>query len=343
MADASGRTRVHYIHGLSYSARERLVGVFVLGALVILLAMVAVSKDLVQAFQDTVQYNVFLPNATGITNDTKVFVAGFEAGEVVSFEVTDDQRIRVVINVREESAKAIRFDSEAWIESLNPLQPPTIQVSQGSASEPPLPAEANIPVVDRLDFPEMLANLMGAVRNLNDTLNQVNLLTGAVDPADIGKVAANLATTSEHLAALSGQVASGQGSLGTLLFDESFEQELVSAMGTLNSTLRSTQARMDQLENVFNAAEQLTDQSSSALAGLPELLQQTTSLIGQLNQTMLTVNSEMEQFPDLVLRTRLLMEQMDETLLAIQNTWPISDNLPQPTQQELVELAPPND
>jgi phospholipid/cholesterol/gamma-HCH transport system substrate-binding protein len=338
-----GRTRVHYIHSLSYSARERLVGMFVLGALIILLAMVAVSKDLAQAFERNVQYNLFIQNATGITEDTKIFVAGFEAGSVDSFEVTDDARVRIVINVREESTEAIRFDSEAWIEALNPLQAPTIQVSQGSPSEPPLPPEANIPVVDRVDFQETMANLMGAVRNLNAMLDRVNTLTSTIEPDDVGAIASNLAATTDNLAILSARVVAGEGSVGRVLFDEDFEQQLVDAMDALNATLQATRDRMQQLDSVFSAAEALTDQTSDALGGLPALMEQTTTLIGELNETMGTVNSEMDAFPDLVLRTRLLMDQMDETLVAIQNTWPISESLPEPEEEELVELAPPND
>jgi phospholipid/cholesterol/gamma-HCH transport system substrate-binding protein len=342
MADG-GRTNVHYIHNLSYTARERLVGVFVLGALVILLAMVAVSRDLAQAFHQNVQYNLYIENATGITEDTRVFVAGFEAGAVASFEVTDDARVKVVIDVREESAPAVRFDSEAWIEALNPLQPPTIQVSQGTLAEPPLPAGANIPVVDRVDFSETMANLMAAVRNLNNTLDQVNTLMATVGPSDIGEITSSLATATGNLAIMSDRIVAGEGSLGRVLFDDDFEAELVEAMSALTETLQATRDRMRQLDTVFDSAEALTEQASEALGGLPTLMSQTTTLIEELNQTMTAVNSEMEAFPDLVLRTRLLMDQMDETLVAIQNTWPISESMPEPEEEELVELAPPND
>jgi ABC-type transporter Mla subunit MlaD len=328
---------------LSYSARERLVGVFVLGSLTILLAMVAVSKDLAQAFQRNVQYNLYIENATGITEDTRVFVAGVEAGAVASFEVTADARVKVVIDVREESAPAIRFDSEAWIEALNPLQPPTIEVSQGTPAEPPMPPGANIPVVERVDFAETMANLMSAVRNLNGTLDQVNTLMATVGPEDIGAITGNLATATGNLAIMSERIVAGEGSLGRVLFNDDFEQELVDAMAALTATLQATRDRMVQLDSVFDSAEALTDQAGEALSGLPGLMEQTSTLIGELNQTMTAVNAEMEAFPDLVLRTRLLMDQMDETLVAIQNTWPISESMPEPEEEELVELAPPND
>lgn len=334
--------RVHYIHSLSYTTRERVVGVFVIGALAVLLGMIAASKDVARVFQERVVYYAYVESATGISTDTEVWVDGFQVGEVESFDVTDDNRIRISLAIIEEFRTLITVDATVTIAAPNPLAPAVIDIAGGSSSVP-MPPGANLPVQQRVAFDEMLTNMLNAVEALSQTLTQVNTLTSAIDPDDVGAIASNLSDTMAEVASMTGRVSAGEGALGAVMFDEQFEDETLEAMDTLNATLDETHRRLQQLGPIFDAGEDLANSSNDALAGLPQLLEETTALIGQLNQTMLTVNSEMEAFPDLVLRTRLLMDQMDETLIAIQSTWPISDNVPPPEEEELVELAPPND
>ena len=44
MADKNQRSHVHYIHQLSYTARERLVGAFVLVAIALVFSMLAFNQ-----------------------------------------------------------------------------------------------------------------------------------------------------------------------------------------------------------------------------------------------------------------------------------------------------------
>lgn len=340
---STDRPGLHYVHGLSYTAQERLVGGFVLLALAILFVLLIVSRDVTGLFQETVTFHAFMRNAQGISTDTKVMISGVEVGSVASFDVADDNTIEVELDVLERFRDLVRQDSRASLNKLSVLGRANIQISAGHPNRPVLPDGARIPVDEPLSLDEIFANVIPSLRNANATIERLNRITSAMDPEEIRSITANMVAVSENLNRLSGQLAEGRGAVGTMLFDEGFEESLVRSMGSLERSLAETEQRLADLEPVFSAAGDLTERSNEALEALPRLLSETTRLVEQTNATIGTVNKEMQRFPDLVVRTRRLMDQMDSTLGAVQGTWPISRSLPPPREPEMIEVEPPDE
>jgi ABC-type transporter Mla subunit MlaD len=143
--------------------------------------------------------------------------------------------------------------------------------------------------------------------------------------------------TATNLEKLTTMMAQGKGGLGQMVADRGVEQDLATTIKSLAATLQQTEARMRELGPVFKDLQVMSGEARTASKNLPQLIDETHKLVGQLNTTVGTVNYEMQQLPDLVLKTRQLMEQTDRTLRALQNTWPISGSVPKPTERELVE------
>src|SRR5689334_18162863 len=68
------KEQVHYIHRLNYTARERLVGVFVLTSILLLFLMLVFSKDAARLFAKKFTLHAYITNAQGVSTDTHVFV-----------------------------------------------------------------------------------------------------------------------------------------------------------------------------------------------------------------------------------------------------------------------------
>lgn len=52
--------RIHYIHRLSYSVRERLVGVFVLVALAVVFGLIFINSRTSHLFEERISYHAYL-------------------------------------------------------------------------------------------------------------------------------------------------------------------------------------------------------------------------------------------------------------------------------------------
>src|SRR5260221_2746023 len=97
MSDPTPTGRVHYIHGLSYTMQERLVGAFVLSALVIGALLFFYSGQATTLFAKKFAITATLRNAQGLGPDAKVFISGVEVGRVKSIDITEMNDIRLTL------------------------------------------------------------------------------------------------------------------------------------------------------------------------------------------------------------------------------------------------------
>ena len=188
-----------------------------------------------------------------------------------------------------------------------------------------------------------MADVLPALRNTQEALARVNQLAQAVDPKEVQRTVHNVATTVANVEKITTMMAAGRGGLGQMVADRGVEQDLAATIKSLAGTLAQTEARMRELAPVFKDLQAVSSEARVASKNLPQLIDETHRLVGQLNTTVGTVNYEMQQLPDLILKTRQLMEQSDRTLRALQSTWPISQSVVQPPDAELVEPKPTHD
>ena len=132
-------TRIHYVHRLSYTALERLVGAFVLIALLLLVVLFVYSREAKTLFADKFVLIAYMRNAQSITTDTKVLISGIEVGEVRTVDLGDDNLIRVELEVLERFHSLVHQDSRASLSKLSMIGKATIEVSAGTIELPLIP------------------------------------------------------------------------------------------------------------------------------------------------------------------------------------------------------------
>ncbi|MDE2197087.1 MAG: MCE family protein [Gammaproteobacteria bacterium] len=336
MAEKNQPGHVHYIHQLSYTARERLVGAFVLVAIALVFSMLAFNQQTARLFQKKFILHAYLHNAQGISTDTHVVVSGLDVGNVSAVGITPDNRITITLKILEKYHNLIRSDSHAGLSKLSVLGNTAIEISAGSPGQPIIPDGATIPLEEPLSIDQIIAQVVPVLQDVKATLAKIDAVSAQIDPKEVGDVVRNLAAVSANLRTISTQVASGQGTAGKLLFDRGTGDNTAAAMQALAGTLKETQARLQEIRPLLNNA-------TSASGDLPALIAQSRKLVTQLNTTMGTVNYQLQAMPDMVMRTRQILDQTDQTLQAIQNTWPISSSVPKPSTRTLTPVRPPDD
>jgi phospholipid/cholesterol/gamma-HCH transport system substrate-binding protein len=307
---------IHYIHRLNYTARERLVGIFVLVALVLLVLTLTFNKQTARFFESKFTLHAYITDATGVSTDTPVMVYGLDVGKVTKLSLSPDNRIAVTMEILEKFHRLIRTDSTAEISKLSVIGNAAISIKPGSPEKPEIANDAVLTMEQPLSMDQMMNQISPVLADVKSTLAQINQLSHSIDPQDLNTLVKNLAVVSGNLKTLTGQFADSH------------------AVESLAATLKETQARVAELQPLIKNA-------NAASADLPGLVAQTRKLVTQLNTTMGTVNYQMQALPDLVVRTRQVLDQTDSTLQAIQNTWPISSSVAKKPEQTLTPVQPP--
>lgn len=329
MSDENRKPQTHYIHRLSYTARERLVGAFVLAAVALLFLMLVFNQQTARYFQKKFVLHAYIHNAQGISTDTHVVVSGLDVGNVTAVDITPDNRIAITMQILEKFHKLIRTDSKAGLSKLSVLGNTAIEITAGSPDKPPIPDDATVTLEEPLSLDQILAQVAPVLDDVKATLARLDQISAQIDPGHVGQIVQNLAEVSANLKSVSGQMASGHGSIGKLLYDPQTEATLTGAIQSLDASLKNLQP--------------LVKNAGTASGDLPELVNHGKLLVNQLNTTMGGVNAQMQSLPAMVLQTRQVLDDTDRTLRALQNTWPISSSVNKPPTQQVVPPRPPND
>ncbi|MGH7193371.1 MAG: MlaD family protein, partial [Candidatus Saccharimonadales bacterium] len=280
-------------------------------------------------FQKKFVLHAYMHNAQGINTDTHVIVSGLDVGNVSAVGITPDNRIAITMKILEKYHNLIRADSKAGLSKLSVLGNTAIEITAGSPNRPPIPNNATIRLEEPLSVDQILAQVAPVLDNVKSTLARLDEISTQIDPKQVGLIVQNLAAVSTNLKSVSGQMASGHGTIGKLLYDPHTEADLAGAIQSLNVSLKNLQ--------------QLVKNASAASNDLPDLVSHGTLLVNQLNTTMGGVNAQMQSLPAMVLQTRQVLDNTDRTLRALQNTWPISSSVAPPPAEKVVAPRPPND
>lgn len=327
---------MHYIHRLSYTARERLVGAFVILAIGLMFVALLFNQQTTRFFQSKFTLHGYIHNAQGISTDTPVTASGLFVGTVSAIAITPDNRIALTMKILEKYHKLIREDSRAELSKLSVLGSSAINISAGSPDKPVIPDGANITLEEPLSVDQIMAQVAPALQDVKTTLARIDAMSQQIAPREVGEVVHNLAVVSANLKSISAQIASGHGAAGKLLYDPATERNVTGAVDSLAATLKETQTSLKTIQPLLNNA-------NAASAELPALIGQSRKLVAQLNTTMGTVNYQLQALPDMVVRTRKILDDTDQTLQAIQNTWPISSSVPKSNTQTLTPVRPPDE
>ncbi|MGE5624677.1 MAG: MlaD family protein [Bacillota bacterium] len=310
------KEQVHYIHRLNYTARERLVGIFVLVAVAILVFILSYNEQTRLFFAPKFRVHAYITDATGVSTDTPVMAYGLNIGKVTRLSLSENNRIMVTMEILQKFHRLVRTDSTAEISKLSVIGNAAITIKPGSTDKPMVTNDAEIPLTQPMSMDQMMSQISPVLDNVKSTLAQVNQLSHAIDPKDLNALVKNLAVVSGNLKNITGQVADSH------------------AVEDLAATLKETKDRVAELQPLIKNA-------NAASADMPELLAQTRKLVTQLNTTMGTVNYQMQALPDMVTRTRQVLDQVDTTLQAVQNTWPISSSVAKKPTETLTPVQPP--
>lgn len=304
MPNKNSEHKTHYIHRISYSAQERIVGGFVLVAMIILIALLLSSGKNKNLFEDSFTIYGELNSIQAINKDTEVLISGLSAGTVSSVDITDDNKIILTMSILKKYHNLLREDSKATLSSFNfaVMQKSVIEITAGSSNTPLLKDGSSLTINTAFDIKELIAKIEPIFVSLEDSIHKMNNVLTAIDHEKLEVTLDNMNVLTTDIRNITQHMIAGKGLIGSALYEDEFEN------------------------NIKNIA--------SNMIGVTQELQVMTKQI----------NKQIADMPELVNKIGPLLKEADRTIKATQRIWPLSSAMEKNDSSEtLTSPAPAND
>ena len=264
------------------------VGILTLASLAVLAAAIFLISGQTGFFASTMLIRTYLRDAAGLKNGAPVRLAGVDVGNVTQVNFTGSpelsRSIEIVMEINRRYEANLRGDSEASLAAEGLLGQRYINISPGRPESPPVGPDGIIPFRETAEFSE----LVGGSRDLLDNLNVLTAKLNAIIEA----------------------VESGEGSIGKLIYDDSFYRRLdaIARSGErLFTNVTSGQGTLGRLLS----SEELYDRAHTAVAKLEDVLTKIESGEGTLSK-LIHDPSLYQNADQLVARASLLMGNINQ-------------------------------
>ncbi len=256
------------------------VGILVLAGFAVLAIAIILIGGGISFFRNKYDLKTYLSSASGLKKGSLVWLAGIEAGNVYSVNITSSPEpnrvVEVVMRIDTGFKEAIREDSVASLGSIGLLGDKYIDISRGSTIAKVIPPNGEVKGSEAADIKRVIQNSNDLVANLGDFVDKLNHIILRIDQGQgtIGKFINDpslfnkMDRTVSEAENLLVQVRSGQGTIGRLIADRELYDRL-------NQTLARTNAVMTKIE--------AGDGTLGKLMQDPALFNRADTLLARLN------------------------------------------------------------
>ncbi len=308
------QTQVHYIHRMSYTVQERLVGVFVLSALLVIMILMFINSKTAHIFEDRITLNTYLTTAEGISTETKVKISGIEVGKVSSLDISPDHRIRVKLIVYKRYQSLLRSDSRASLGKLSVLGNSVIDITAGSTDQPMLIDGATLEIEEPLSIDELIAELTPVIKNIESSVQRFAEVMQTIEPQQVASITSNIDTSASNIRDITAQLNSRNGTIGMAVNDAAFQQRFSNAITSIDRAFEQMEKRLQELEST-------SVNVSKSSGDFPAITAEFKQVLNSTNAMLTTLNVELKQLPELVTRMNVLMEESDRLMQGINDSW----------------------
>ena len=201
------------------------LGIFVSMSVFILITGIYFIGSRQQIFGGNLQVHIIFEDVGGLQVGSNVRSSGITVGTVENITQTSDSTVRVDVLINSNSAKFIRKDAVAVIGTDGLMGSRIVVISPGDRLRP---------IIDDEDF-----IVSGSQVNFDDIL--VNLK----------KTSENSAQITENLALITTTIREGNGTIGMLMMDTVFANNLVMAVENIKNGAGGFKENMDRAGNSF--------------------------------------------------------------------------------------------
>ena len=244
------------------SSNKIKLGIFVtLGLVVLILAIYYIGEKQL-LFQSTFRLSGVFEDVAGLQPGNNVRLSGINIGTIESISLVSDTTVRVDIVIDESSRKFIKKDAIATIGSEGLIGNKVLVINPGTGGKKSIENNDTIQTAQPIDVDDIMISL-------KTTIDNTAIITG-----DLAKISTN--------------IESGKGTIGRLMMDQTWRENIQSTIVNLKDGSEKFVVFMDksqQIDNILLSINSNIDSTSAVIQDLSKIaskIQSGEGVVGKL-------------------------------------------------------------
>lgn len=279
---------------LKFTRREKIVGLFMVGVALLLLATVFLVGRGKDWFKTYVTYYTVFNESYNLSVNAAVKLSKADIGKVKDISLTED-KVRVELAILKEYSHRIKEDSTATVESPTLIGSEYVSIKPGSAKSPRLKPGSEIPSEPKKSLDDYMAEFqiqdtakkfVKAVQNLSDLTDQLSSRKGP-----LYKTLYSAQGFMGNLEDVSRDIKDGKGSVGNILKSDALIKDIQAEIKRLDKILASIEQQTPAvMEDVKASVQSLKKILASLESDAPAVVDSTQKGIDEIRQEIKTLD-----------------------------------------------------
>lgn len=324
MSDSNSKS-----HGLEIRHIDRIVGVFIMGAIIIGVASWFLRQQGLGEFEEKIPFYTIVSESYGLVADGEINLAGVTIGTISSVTLQDDGKVLVKMGFIERDRKFLTEGSQLEVASAIGVQSLLggggLIFNYNPDSTVLLDLNTELTTIEPVDLATQIEafDLPGLAEQVKSIVYNVNQIT--LDLTESTKVFPKLMDdVAQQIPQALGDVEQVVKNVEVLTHRLEAEQ-VPAILGSVENNLGSLQTAMDSVSGILTASEGNIKQIMANAAGATDELNKATTdlnaLLVDLQSIVKDVGASSEQLPGVLARSEDLLDNSVELTDKLNNHW----------------------
>jgi phospholipid/cholesterol/gamma-HCH transport system substrate-binding protein len=308
---------------------ETVVGIFVVGSLVALLAMVLIIAQQERLWEKHVEFRAVFKNVSGLKTGSEVRLAGVTVGNIKNITIDPQGQIIVTFEVVGKYRSQIRQDSRATIGYQGLLGDKSLDLTPGSVDQPEIAAGGQVTSIEPFDITEIIVKATPALEKVQKLLDNLSTLAETM-----AKPGGGFSKSMDELSQIVNKINKGKGTVGQLLNDPVLYRESARAVSNISNFTKELEKNKGALGTLLNDPvfkadlQKIAANLQEASSRLPALMKRAEAFLKQLQRAG-------KGLPGLVTSGETMVDDVDKAAKAAQKSWLLRRNVPKAKERTL--------
>lgn len=344
--------KTHYSNRLTHTQNKIVVIIFTILPPAIMLFLIGLWAYKQGVFTEKFHLKTTLQSATGIDDETGVFLAGLQIGEVAKIRMNSDGKIEITMNIKEKYRKRIRQDSIVVPETSGLIGKIELNIKGGLKKFPPVKNDAFIESQEHLDVTNIIERLNPLItkaekiinsfpnQKLNNAVGDLSEITASfkISAVSIEKImdfdSEKLRIKAVHLLAKLDSLVENVEEISRVVPD------VIHKTDRILKHIETIVSRVEVASESFNKALEMNDIIMASLKNIESMSADLAQISPEIKDIVKSFKNIAGGFSELSPQAKIILTDIElvtsELLMIIRglkSSWPIKNLVPESTEK----------
>ncbi|MCD4778688.1 MAG: MlaD family protein [Desulfobacterales bacterium] len=326
---------------VDYNKKEKIVGTFVIGIVVIMLAMLIIIGRGKDWFKTYITYYTTFDESYNLREDAAVKLYKADIGKVKKITLAED-KVKVELVILEDYSSRIRSDSVAIVDSPTFIGSEYISIIPGSADAPLIKEGGKIPSREKKSVDDILAEFevektaKMVIPAIQDVAEVAQIMRDPEGPLFASLDSFN--RTLSYFERVARDIEAGKGTIGGIIRSRELLDKILSDLDKLGEILENinkasskTPVVMDQVQDNLAAVKKIGNDVSKSVSSIKRIVKQVEEN-RDIPEITHSVKNGIKEIRDSV-------DEIDKVVQSLQKNFLIKSKLPPEEEPENIDAG----